>query len=236
MIVKLTMLGGFKMQDTLEDFKKQHLDNYKNAVVEILKNNSTILIDEDIMSLLKKPPLDSMDVIKCKFLDLAKKQKIILNTEELDKLIELYRNDVILFVASLKSNRISELTKIVNEFDPKKENDIIKFNKKDFTSLNKNIRKEIKTAVNESIEKNIVNNVNSVFTKDVDDIKRAKIITDVSKFLTNTYQKQLLESVDIKVLVKDTTLINGVREQGERYLFTKMNSYLLNENKSKVND
>ena len=28
----------------------------------------------------------------------------------------------------------------------------------------------------------------------------------------------------MKILVKDTTLINGVKEQGERYIFTKTNS------------
>ena len=43
------------------------------------------------------------------------------------------------------------------------------------------------------------------------------------------YVKQVLESIDFKIIVKDTTLINGVREQGERFLFTKMNSYLLKE-------
>ena len=48
------------------------------------------------------------------------------------------------------------------------------------------------------------------------------------KFLQTTYIKQLLESVDFKIIVKDTTLINRVKEQGERYLFTKKNSYLLN--------
>jgi hypothetical protein len=32
--------------------------------------------------------------------------------------------------------------------------------------------------------------------------------------------------VDIKILVKDTTLINGVKEQSERYIFTLENSRL----------
>ncbi len=219
------------MQDTLEDFKRQHLENYKNAVYETLKNNSTILVDEDIMSLLKKPPLDSMDVIKCKFLDLAKRQKIILNTEELDKLIEEYRKDIISLLSELKNERIEELSRIVDSFSPVKDTDIIKFNKKDFTILNRGMRKKIKESVNVSITKKIVNNVNSIFTKDVDDEKREKVVTDITKFLTRTYIRQLVESVDFKVLVKDTTLINGVKEQGERYLFTKMNSYLLKEDK-----
>ena len=37
------------------------------------------------------------------------------------------------------------------------------------------------------------------------------------------------ENIDIKILVKDTTLINGVKEQSERYLFTLENSRLFNE-------
>ena len=46
------------------------------------------------------------------------------------------------------------------------------------------------------------------------------------KYLKNNYLKQLLENVDIKVLVKDAMLMNNVREQGERYLFTLANSRL----------
>ena len=83
------------MNGTVEEFKKQHIENYKKAVYELLKNNSTVLVDEDIMLLLKKPPLDSMDVIKSKFLDLAKKQKIILDDIKLNKIIDDYRKDVI---------------------------------------------------------------------------------------------------------------------------------------------
>ena len=39
----------------------------------------------------------------------------------------------------------------------------------------------------------------------------------------------MLENIDIKILVKDTTLINGAKEQAERYLFTLNNSRLLND-------
>ena len=56
-----------------------------------------------------------------------------------------------------------------------------------------------------------------------------KIVDDITKFVNGTYQRQLLENSDIKILVKDTTLINGVKEQSERYLFTLENSRLFNE-------
>ena len=75
-------------QETIEDFKQKHFENYKNAVLETLKNNTISLFDDDVLFLLKKPPLDSMDVIKSKFLDLAKKQKIILDDIKLNKIID----------------------------------------------------------------------------------------------------------------------------------------------------
>ena len=79
------------MNDSLKQLKRQHIDNYKNAIIDIITNNTNVLVDEDIMSLLRKPPLDSMDLIKSKFLDLAKKNSTILNTEELSNLLDNYR-------------------------------------------------------------------------------------------------------------------------------------------------
>ena len=45
------------MQIEVEEFKKQHFANYKQAIIENIKKNTSTLVDEDIMSLLKKPPL-----------------------------------------------------------------------------------------------------------------------------------------------------------------------------------
>ena len=59
----------------IEKIKTEHVENYKKALIETINNNTNALFDEDIASLLKTPPLDSMDVIKSKFLDLAKKIK-----------------------------------------------------------------------------------------------------------------------------------------------------------------
>ena len=218
-------------ETTVEEFRKKHVENYKNAVLEILKNNSTVLFEDDLMSLLKKPPLDSMDIIKCKFLDLAKKQKVVLNTEELDRVIDKYRETIILSVDNWKALRIKDLEKNILEFAPTKETDVIKFNKKDFIPINKKLRKAIKEKIIEVVTKKIVNNVKCIFTENTASDQQEIIINEITKFLTTTYPKQVLESVDFKILVKDTTFMNGVREQSERYIFTKMNSYLLNEKK-----
>ena len=45
------------MKDTLDEFKKQHVENYKKAVIELIKNNTKVLFDDDINSIIKKPPL-----------------------------------------------------------------------------------------------------------------------------------------------------------------------------------
>ena len=71
--------------------------------------------------------------------------------------------------------------------------------------------------------------IDTIFLDDVSDAAKKKVIDDVSKYVRGSYQKQLLENFDIKILVKDTTLINGTKEQGERYLFTLNNSRLLND-------
>lgn len=218
-------------EETIEDFRKKHFENYKNAVLETLKNNTTSLFMDDILSLLQKPPLDSMDIIKCKFLDLAKKYNTIIQSETLNRLLEEYRNDIISYISEWEAIRIKELKAIIEKFVPKKETDVIKFNKKDFTPLNRKLKKKMKADIMVILNKKIVNNVNSLFTDDLDEKIEKNLSTEMIKFIQTTYIKQLLENIDFKIIVKDTTLINGVREQGERFIFTKMNSHLLNDDK-----
>lgn len=216
--------------ETIKKIKEQHIDNYRNAILENIKNNTNVLVDEDIMSLTRKPPLDSMDLIKGRFLDLAKKNKIILDTCELDKILDDYRKLFNKCLDKIKDIRLKELSDKVIKTKFEKTNDTIKINKKDFTNVNKQIKKLIKEQLSESFEKKIVKNIERIFVKDTSNEVKAKIISEITKYVNGSYQKQLLENVDIKILVKDTTLINGTKEQAERYLFTLNNSRLLNDN------
>ena len=217
------------MNETIEELKKNHIRNYKNALFENVKNNTNVLVDEDIMSLLKKPPLDSMDIIKSKFLDLAKKNKIILNTENLNNIMDKYREDLVKICCELKKVRIDSLDIKIEEFNFEKDNDVFKLVKKDFVSINKNIKKLVKEHVNKYLEKDILKKVESLFLDNVDLDVRNKIILEFTKFVNGSYQKQLLESIDFKVLVKDTILMNGIKEQNERYLFTLNNSRIFSD-------
>lgn len=214
----------------LEKLMQQHVENYKKAVLEIVNNNTNSLIDNDIIFLIKKPPLDSMDQIKTKFLALAKKEKIILDTNNLDKMICNFRKDVIHKLETIKKIRIDEITAIINSININEENQVIKITKKELSSINKIIKKNVKQIIDESVQKNILDNICNIFTSDVGNDKEQKISKEIFKFLDKRgiYQKQFLENIDFKILVKDTTLINGLKEQAERYVFTKNNSRLFN--------
>ncbi|MDD5888219.1 MAG: hypothetical protein PUC82_01885 [bacterium] len=217
------------MNDTVAELRKNHLMNYKNALMENVKNNTNVLVDEDIMSLLKKPPLDSMDLIKTKFLDMAKKNKVILNTENLNGMIIQYRDDLIKVCPKLKEIRINSLNSKIEEFKLNDDLDVFKLAKKDFIVINKELKKAIKEHIKKYIDEDIINKLDCLFLDDVDIEKKEKIILEVSKFINSSYQKQLLENIDFKILVKDTILMNGVKEQNERYLFTLNNSRIFSD-------
>lgn len=214
------------MEDTLKKFKEQHLENYKSAILEIITNNTNVLVDEDIMSLVKKPPLDSMDVIKSKFLDVAKKNKVVLDAESLDKMMDKYRKSLSKCCDDIRKVRLDSLTTLVKNYKFEKEFDVIKVRKKDLEVINKKIKKILKDNLSDSLNKDIINNVENIFKSVQDEAILKKIHVDFTKFVTGSYQRQFLENVDIKILVKDTTLINGVKEQSERYIFTLENSRL----------
>ena len=217
------------MNEDLNQFLVQHEDNYRKAIIDNIKNNTEVLVEQDIVSLLKKPPLDSMDLIRSKFLDLAKKNKVILNTEELGALLDNYRSFLLTCCDEIKNVRIVELSSKVEKEKLSKNTDVIKINKKDFMNINKKTKNLLKDKLVNGYENCILKNIDSIFMNDTEESIKTKIIEDISKYVKGTYQKQLLENFDIKILVKDTTLINGTKEQGERYLFGLNNSRLLNE-------
>lgn len=203
----------------IEDFKKQHLDTYKNATKEIISNNTKSLVEGDILSLVKKPPLDSMDVIRTKMISLAKKDKIVLDSEELEKILDRYRKDVSKSILTLIEIRNNPLLEKIDLFSPSRETEIIKISKKDLDSINKNIKKKVKEIIKNSNEKVLFTKIDALY--DNEDISK-----EFKKFMNSNYSRQLSDNIAIKILVKDQTLMSGVIEQGERYLFTKTNSHI----------
>ena len=213
----------------VEHYKKQHLETYKNATKEIIKNNTKSLVENDILPLIKKPPLDSMDMIKLKLISLAKKEKIILDAENLEKLIDGYRGYLTDLLSHLIDIRVKLFVKKVDEFSPKRENEVIKIQKKDLDIVNKKIKSQVKEDTLDAINKRLLSNLSIIYTN-IDNSKQGEINKLFEKFMRTSYLKQLNESIAIKLLVKDRTLLSGIAEQGERYLFTKNNSHIFNDN------
>ncbi len=210
----------------LEQMKKQHVNNYKNAILDIISNNTSALIG-DIRILIKKPPLETMDLIKVKFLSLAKKNKVILNTDKLDKKIDGFRNNLLKICVEIEELRVKRLTEIVKR-EKITDKEVIKLNKKDFIDINREIKKIFKSEFDESVD-SLLNKLECIFSEDLDVKIKNLIINEITKYIKNNYLKQLLENFDIKILVKDTTLINSIKEQNERYKFTLNNSRILND-------
>lgn len=214
--------------NSVEELQQQHYNNYVEVVKETIKANTLSLLENDINPLFKKPPLDSMDQIKTKFLLTAKKEKIVLETDNLNKLLDEYRKNI-----EIKLKKIIEVRdkEIISSFDNLvKEEKIIKVSKTQMNNTSKKIKKIIKEELDNCVNKYIVDKLIAVFSKD-NDKSNDKAVNDIKKFLNNKgiYQKQILESIDFKLLVKDTILINGVKEQTDRYNFTLNHSRIFND-------
>lgn len=215
----------------LDKIIEQQLNNYKLAINEIIINNTNSLYEDDILYLIDKPPLDSMDVIKVKILSVAKKEEIVIDSNYMNNIIDNYRKNLSNDLKFIKRLRIKKLTTDIDSFNPQKDYEIIKITKKQLSEINKLINNKMKKLISDAIEQLLVANISNIYSIDESSEKYVKIYKELSKYLKNVYKKQLIENINIKILVKDTILINSVREQGERYLFTKNNSRvnLLNE-------
>ena len=210
------------MDDTLDELIKQHFNNYKNSIINIILNNTNRLVDEDFSSLFKKPPLDSMDSLKSKIISIGKKNKIIVQIDILEKELDNYRNSIFEIFDDIKKKRINYYNKIIKVV----EDDTIKIKKSDCNTIDKEIKKMLKERVINSFSKYFINDISSLFKGD---IEIENIEKDSNSYFKKNYLKQLMENIDIKMMVKDTIMMNTIKESTDRYLFTLNNSRILND-------
>ena len=200
-----------------QDLKKQHEEIYIRAMEELIKNNTKALIENDLLPLFEDPPLEAMDTIKLKLLSYAKTYQLILNTEEINKRLKEYRKKIKTKMEVILKVREKELLKKLT-----KEQQEFKILKKDLININKTMKKEIKESIITS-SKILLDHIDKLYTTSEE---KDKLIVNLTKFLNVSYPKQILDTIDMKILLKDTILINGIKEQTERYKFTKENSHL----------
>jgi hypothetical protein len=211
------------MIDDKEVLIKQHQENYKNIILDIINNNTNTLVKEDLMSLVVRPPLDSMDVIKTKFISLAKKNKIILDIGKLEVILDDYRYNISKDYLKIIEFRVNNLEKLMKKTNVS-EGEEYKFLKKELNVIDKNIKDMIKTKLNECTDKYLIGSIKELLDN-TDNVVYDKFSSDMIKYINKEYTKNILESVDVKLLVKDTTLINSVKESGDRFKLT-LNSLL----------
>ena len=211
----------------IQELQKQHYNSYVEVVKEIVRTNTNSLLENDIYPLFKEPPLDSMNQIKTKFLLTAKKEKLIVESEELNKMIEVFRKNIQYELKKIVEIRNQEIIDSFSIYINK--NKDIKITKTELNNINKKIKKLFKYELNKCVDQYIIEKISRVFGSiKVEEFSSAK--KELLKYFDDKgiYQKQILNNIDFKLLVKDTILINGIKEQTERYNFTLNNSRILN--------
>jgi len=219
------------MNNQILRYHEQHLKNYKKAVIELISNNTNRFVEEDVLPFFRKPPLDSMDIIKTKFISLAKENHLILETEVLEQLLNNYRLLIGKQVKSLKDKRLDSYCKVVSNFEESEKNKVIKITIKQTKQISKDLLKDWKEILRKSLD-------DTILSKSFETVNQTKSAIplpvleyfnqQIKDFLENKYLEQVIEGIRLKLVFRDNTLVNGVKEQGTRYLFTKKNSHLLN--------
>lgn len=204
-----------------EDILKQHKQILMTAGLELATNNTNSLIEDDIINGVIEVPLEAMDTVKQRVLNIAKHNNIILNSDKFNEVLTCYKEELKKQFRNIFKKRIKLIEDNYSKFDDDKPMDLVKNLKKELVKFNKEAKKEEKQVLTSLVKEKIISNLDLIVKDDNTTFKK-----DATKFLQTTYVKQILETVDMKILVKDTILLNSLKEQIERFVFTMENSHL----------
>ena len=204
-----------------EDILKQHKQILMTAGLELATNNTNSLIEDDIINGVIEVPLEAMDTVKQRVLNIAKHNNLILNSDKFNEVLISYKDELKKQFRNIFNKRIKLIEDNYSKFDDDKPMDLVKNLKKELVKFNKEAKKEEKQILTSLVKEKIISNLDLIVKDDNTTFKK-----DATKFLQTTYVKQILETVDMKILVKDTILLNSLKEQIERFVFTMENSHL----------
>ncbi len=204
-----------------EDILKQHKQILMTAGLELATNNTNSLIEDDIINGVIEVPLEAMDTVKQRVLNIAKHNNLILNSDKFNEVLIGYKDELKKQFRNIFKKRIKLIEDNYSKFDDNKPMDLVKNLKKELVKFNKEAKKEEKQVLTSLVKEKLVSNLDLIVKDDNTTFKK-----DATKFLQTTYVKQILETVDMKILVKDTILLNSLKEQIERFVFTMENSHL----------
>ena len=204
-----------------EDILKQHKQILMTAGLELATNNTNSLIEDDIINGVIEVPLEAMDTVKQRVLNIAKHNNLILNSDKFNEVLISYKEELKKKFRNIFKKRIKLIEDNYSKFDDDKPMDLVKNLKKELVKFNKEAKKEEKQVLTSLVKEKLISNLDLIVKDDNNTFKK-----DATKFLQTTYVKQILETVDMKILVKDTILLNSLKEEIERFVFTMENSHL----------
>lgn len=204
-----------------EDILKQHKQILMTAGLELATNNTNSLIEDDIINGVIEVPLEAMDTVKQRVLNIAKNNSLVLDSDKFNEVLISYKEELKRKFRNIFKKRIKLIEDNYSKFDDDKPMDLVKNLKKELVKFNKEAKKEEKQVITSIVKEKLVSNLDLIVKDDNTTFKK-----DATKFLQTTYVKQILETVDMKILVKDTILLNSLKEQIERFVFTMENSHL----------
>ena len=204
-----------------EDILKQHKQILMTAGLELATNNTNSLIEDDIINGVIEVPLEAMDTVKQRVLNIAKHNNLILNSDKFNEVLISYKEELKKEFRNIFKKRIKLIEDNYSKFDDDKPMDLVKNLKKELVKFNKEAKKEEKQIITSLVKEKIISNLDLIVKDDNTTFKK-----DATKFLQTTYVKQIIETIDMKILVKDTILLNSLKEQVERFVFTMENSHL----------
>ena len=204
-----------------EDILKQHKQILMTAGLELATNNTNSLIEDDIINGVIEVPLEAMDTVKQRVLNIAKNNSLVLDSDKFNEVLISYKEELKKEFRNIFKKRIKLIEDNYSKFDDDKPMDLVKNLKKELVKFNKEAKKEEKQVLTSLVKEKIISNLDLIVKDDNTTFKK-----DATKFLQTTYVKQIIETIDMKILVKDTILLNSLKEQVERFVFTKENSHL----------
>lgn len=222
---------GETMKEKLEDFEKQHKQNYYDAVVDTIHDNTEKLVKEELLPLFQDPPLASMDTLKSTILKYAKAEKIVLSLEQLQAIIHRFRDQMMQEVMMLGTVREESLHPFVEHalLEEKQKKEVISASQ--LKQTREVLMDQIKTELEYHLQEGLIPFVPQLLDENKNQSfnENDAFLTMVSEYLTYRYPSYMVKKIEDKMIFKDHTLMSRLMEHAERYQFTQEHSRLLDD-------
>ena len=100
-----------------EDILKQHKEILMTAGVELATNNTNSLIEDDIIHGVIEVPLEAMDTVKQRVLNIAKHNNLILNSDKFNEVLTSYKEELKKEFRNIFKKRIKLIEDNYSKFD-----------------------------------------------------------------------------------------------------------------------